>query len=53
MELALGSASVAEVDAWRAQGRTWSYAESVQAALEFEYRSRPSAAESQGSLKYS
>jgi predicted ATPase/DNA-binding XRE family transcriptional regulator len=53
MELFLRSASVAEVDAWRAQGRTWSYAESVEAALEFESRSRPSAAESHGSLKYS
>jgi hypothetical protein len=53
MELLLGSATVAEVDAWRAEGRTWTYAQSVKAALEFEHRSRPTAATAHGSVKHS
>jgi hypothetical protein len=42
------STSNAEMDVWLAEGRTWSYEESIAAALDFERRSRPSASESYG-----
>jgi hypothetical protein len=48
MTLLRESTGNAEMDISLAEGRTWSYDESIPAALDFERRSRPSASESFG-----